>query len=312
MRSDTGAPEDRPPEQHADPSGARLSRVRRAQARAAAAKAEAKRLADRAEAERAHHGSLDAVFEIADHDSEIGGSIMACALAYRLFIWLLPLGLVAIPGLGLYSQEASETPERAARSIGLAGLVAGSVAEAAKSSTRWYALVVGIPLLVWATRSLLRALLVTHRLVWTDARGPGAKPTLWATAQLLAGLLGFFVISAFASAARARSSDGGVLVTLVVIIPYGALWVLISTRLPHHHAPWRALLPGALLFAVGIEVLSFVTAYIIAPQATSKQGTYGVLGLAAALLLALFLLSRLAIASASVNAILWKRHTRGQ
>ena len=175
MRSDTGAPEDPSPDQHGDPSEAQLGRVKRAQARAAAAKAEAQRLADRAEAERAHHRSLDAVYEIADHDSDIGGSIMACALAYRLFIWLLPLALVAIPGLGLYSQEASETPERAARSIGLAGLVAGSVAEASKSSTRWYALIVGIPILVWATRSLLRALLVTHRLVWSDARGARCK-----------------------------------------------------------------------------------------------------------------------------------------
>lgn len=312
MRSDTGAPEDPSTEQHGDPPEAQVGRVKRAQARAAAARAEAQRLAVRAEAERAHHRSLDAVYEIADHDSDIGGSIMACALAYRLFIWLLPLALVVIPGLGLYSQEASETPERAARSIGLAGLVAGSVAEASKSSTRWYALIVGIPILVWATRSLLRALLVTHRLVWSDARGPGAKPTLLATAQLLVGLLGFFAISALGSAARARSSDGGVLVTLVIIIPYGALWLLISARLPHHHAPWRALLPGALLFAVGIVVLNFVTAYIIAPQATSKQSTYGALGLAAALLLALFLISRLVIASAATNAVLWERHTRGQ
>ncbi len=313
MRSDTGAPEGPSPDQHGDPSEAHPGRVKRAQARAAAAKAEAQRLAERAEAERAHHRSLDAVYEIADHDSDIGGSIMACALAYRLFIWLLPLALVAIPGLGLYSQEASETPERAARSIGLAGLVAGSVAEASKSSTRWYALIVGIPILVWATRSLLRALLVTHRLVWSDARGgPGAKPTLFATGQLLVGLLGFFAISAFGSYARGRSSDGGVLVTLVIIIPYGALWLLISARLPHQHAPWRALVPGAVLFAIGIVVLNFVTAYVIAPQATSKQSTYGALGLAAALLLALFLISRLAIASAAMNAVLWERHTRGQ
>jgi uncharacterized BrkB/YihY/UPF0761 family membrane protein len=248
------------------------------------------------------------VFEMADHDSRIGGSIMAGALAYRLFIWLLPFALVAIAGLGFAADADSETPQKAARSLGLAGLVAGSVAQAARSSARWYALLAGIPLLLVATRSVLRALLVTHRLVWTDFGGEARKPTLGATARLLAALTGLFVISALASAARARSAGTGVLVTLASLIPYAALWLLVSIRLPHHRdATWRALLPGALLFAVGLEALHFVTVYVIAPQAASKQGTYGALGIAAALLLSLFLISRLAIAAAVMNAILWKR-----
>ena len=35
-----------------------------------------------------------------ERDSEVGGGIIAGALAYRLFIWLLPLALVAVAGLG--------------------------------------------------------------------------------------------------------------------------------------------------------------------------------------------------------------------
>jgi len=54
-----------------------------------------------------------------------------------------------------------------------------------------------------------------------------------------------------------------------------------------------------------------VTAYVIAPQAVSKQGTYGSLGIAAALLLGLYLISRLVVATAVVNATLAGRRARG-
>ena len=52
-----------------------------------------------------------------------------------------------------------------------------------------------------------------------------------------------------------------------------------------------------------------VTAYFIAPQAESRQGTYGSLGVAATLLFGLYLISRLLIASAVLNAILWQRRS---
>jgi uncharacterized BrkB/YihY/UPF0761 family membrane protein len=56
-------------------------------------------------------------------------------------------------------------------------------------------------------------------------------------------------------------------------------------------------------------VLQVVTAYFLAPYAITKQGTYGALGAAAALLFALFLISRLIVGAAVVNATLWERRT---
>src|SRR6185436_11288322 len=105
------------------------------------------------------HESVDAVFEMVDRDKQVGGGIMAGALAYRFFIWLLPLALVLVGGLGLTSDAASRSPESAARSLGLAGLVTSSVANAANSPAHWYAFLIGLPVLVWATRGLLRALI---------------------------------------------------------------------------------------------------------------------------------------------------------
>jgi uncharacterized BrkB/YihY/UPF0761 family membrane protein len=114
-----------------------------------------------------------------------------------------------------------------------------------------------------------------------------------------------------ASALRASSTELGVLATLLAVVPYAALWVLVTLQLPHRDAPWTALIPGAVLFGVGVEVFQGVVAYLITPLALAKQGTYGSLGIAAALLFGLFLISRLAVGAADVNATLWERRTRG-
>jgi membrane protein len=271
---------------------------------------DAKALAERARVERERHQSVDAAFEAVERDGEVGGGIIAGSLAYRLFIWLLPLALVCVAGLGLASDAASETPDEAAEQLGLEGLVSSSIADAANSSSRWYALLIGVPVLFWATRSVLRVLIGAHRLVWMDARATAPKATPVAALKLLVLMLSFGAVATVASALRSWSSAPGLLATLLSLAAYSGLWLLISLQLPHRGSDWRALIPGAVLFGVGIDVLNVVIAYVITPWALAKQGTYGALGVAAALLVALFMVSRLAVAAAVVNATLWERGLR--
>jgi uncharacterized BrkB/YihY/UPF0761 family membrane protein len=285
-------------------------RFERARQRKAALEARAKQLAERGEAERSRHASVDAAYEMVDRDLEVGGGIVAGALAYRLFIWLLPLALVVVAGLGIAAHAESESPQDAANSLGLAGLVSNSIATSSKGSARWYALIVGIPILLFATRSVLRVMIGIHRLVWTDVRARAPRPTFGASAMLLGALVMLFVISGVASALRAWSAGWGLLATIAVVLPYAGLWLLVSRRLPHRESSWQALIPGALVFGVGIEVIHIVAAYFIAPYAVAKQGTYGALGVAAALLVGLFLISRLIVGAAIVNATLSERRTR--
>jgi hypothetical protein len=95
--------------------------------------ADSERLVRRAQDERRRHRSVDAVFEMAERDSEVGGGIIAGALAYRLFIWLLPLALIAVAGLGIAADASSESPEEQAESVGLEGLVSSSIAAGTRS-----------------------------------------------------------------------------------------------------------------------------------------------------------------------------------
>ena len=70
------------------------------------------------------------------------------------------------------------------------------------------------------------------------------------------------------------------------------------------------LLPGAIAVGVGAGILQMLAAYLLAPYALQKQGTYGALGLAAAVLLSLWALGRLLVGGAEINATLWDRKGR--
>jgi uncharacterized BrkB/YihY/UPF0761 family membrane protein len=86
-----------------------------------------------------------------------------------------------------------------------------------------------------------------------------------------------------------------------------AAWWLVSYFLPHGDAPPQALIPGAILFAVGVGALRVATVYYFARKVTSASSWYGELGGAAVLLAWLYLVGRLIVASAFLNASLWNR-----
>jgi uncharacterized BrkB/YihY/UPF0761 family membrane protein len=292
----------------ADEAAGRRARLRQ---RREALQARADRLAERAQDERGQRGWVDAIFEIADRDGEVAGGIIAGALAYRVFLWLLPFGLVFVGGIGVVADMTSRSPKNLGASLGIAGIVANSMHSASDSHAPWYALIVGVPLLLYATRSVLRVLIGTHRLVWGEIRGARPKPTYVDAAKLLGIFLGFFALAGLAGWARERSPAAGLVATLGVSVGFTGLWLWTTMQLPHRDADWRDLVPGAAAVGVGLGILQIAAAYLLAPYALEKQGTYGALGLAAAVLLSLWGMGRLIIGGAEINATLWERKTRG-
>jgi len=57
------------------------------------------------------------------------------------------------------------------------------------------------------------------------------------------------------------------------------VWLLVALRLPHGMAPWAALVPGAVLYAAGTEVVHAVIAHAITPWAVARQGCTAASGL---------------------------------
>lgn len=56
------------------------------------------------------------------------------------------------------------------------------------------------------------------------------------------------------------------LVFAVMIVPIAGLWLWVSLRLPHGTASWKALLPGALLVAVGFQVVHGMVVWLLGPK----------------------------------------------
>ena len=99
-----------------------------------------------------------------------------------------------------------------------------------------------------------------------------------------------------------------IFIRVAVLATIIALWVVVSWLLPR--APdttWQALLPGAVLVAAGMVVLQFLTVYFFSRYIEDKTETYGAIGASLAILFWAYLLGRLVVTSAFLNAERWRR-----
>jgi uncharacterized BrkB/YihY/UPF0761 family membrane protein len=257
---------------------------------------------------RTQNELVDAALEAGDLDRRRAGSLLAGGIAFRLFLWLLPAALFAAGIVGLFHPSGSVQPDRVARRLGLGASVAAIVHGAAKQSQRAPValLAIGVVLTLYMSTSLIRALRTAFVLAWEEPFG--RRPHVLRDGAILSGAL-VFALSSQTVISYLRHQVGleSVLLSLLSIALAVALWLGVSLLLPHADAHWKALLPGAALFATGVGLMHYATVYYFAPKLAKEGSLYGSLGTAAVLLLWLFILSRIAVASAFLNAALWRR-----
>jgi len=252
---------------------------------------------------------LDAVFQVGEHDREVAGGLLAGAIAFRLFLWLVPFALVAVTVLGALVADADMSLGELARRFGVVGVMAKYVGDASAQSntTLVIVLVLSLYALFIASRSALRALRLAHLLAWEMpivrfVRSTGTA--LW----FALGAMALIGAGGLVNSWRVAHPGPGLLLLLALMVVDGAAWLAASWYLPHpRDVPLRGLVPGAVLFAAGLEALRLVTVLWYAARIEHSSELYGGLGAAVALLAWLYLLGRLAISSAVVNASLWRR-----
>jgi uncharacterized BrkB/YihY/UPF0761 family membrane protein len=263
----------------------------------------------RAEAARDRWSAVDALFDTRDRDRRVVGNVLAGAVAFRLFVYLLPLMLAVVTVLGIAFGLDPDSPDDLGDSLGLSRYVVESVTTASQESHR--SLWVLVPLTLWAIYTggvgAAKVLHATHALAWDQPVERLRHPAL---AALVAFGSATAVVASIGTLQALREESEGLGLGFVVLEVAALVGValVVDLLLPRHPAARpRDLLPGAVLLGGGLWLLHVVSAYFLAYRIASSSELYGSLGVAAALLAWLFVLGRLLVGSAVLNATLWQR-----
>ncbi|MGD9571444.1 MAG: YihY/virulence factor BrkB family protein [Thermoleophilia bacterium] len=297
-------PPDRDVTTHADddPPRSRPGRIAAAQELAKRRKEDALRYADEA---RERSATVATGFAIAERDRERLGGLLAGAVAYRMFLWLLPYALLVVGILGAITGLDEETPDKLARDLGMQSLLTDVLKDAASQRGWWIAILLGLFGTAYAGIGAVRSLRIAHAAAWGVAPDKMTRP-LMASGVLFGIVIGLSLASVLVGFIRERSPLGGLVAILLTILLYFIVWLRVSAYMPRRPTPMRALVPGALIVAVGLEILHMVTVYYLADRAERATSVYGTIGAALTLLLWLFILARLMVGGAVVNAELWR------
>jgi uncharacterized BrkB/YihY/UPF0761 family membrane protein len=260
-------------------------------------------LRTRVDTARAEHRSLQLGFGLVERDAAIGGGLLAGALAYRLFVLLLPSALLFVSGLGLYAESVDKSPAKVAADAGLHGLIASEVASAAASRHRAVVFLLILPAVVYAMVTLYRAIAKVHAIAWYGS-GRVVRTTRKGVGVFAAALVLQFVAVETVGWIRRGDQFGGFAALLVYLVLVGGVWLAVLMQLPHRPVRWPQLLPGALLVGVGLFFVNVFNVYVTTRLVENRANTYGALGIATALLFSLVLVGRLIVLSAEVNAML--------
>ncbi len=238
-------------------------------------------------------------------DQEIAGSVLAAALAYRVFIWLLPLALVLVAGFGF---TGTSFTSHALSDLGVTNYVSQSVSDTAHSGSwigRVAIIVSGTIVFLYETYVLLRTLRAISAFSWHMRVRPMRKPhtqVLLFLGLSLALVVGLALTNKIAGA---LVFPLGLLLAIASLLIVPAYVVAISLMLlPNRAARWTAFIPGALLVYATYAVVHLLATLLVVPWVAHKQATYGVLGISAGLLFMMFVFGRVIELACSLNAVM--------
>ncbi|WP_236790923.1 YhjD/YihY/BrkB family envelope integrity protein [Amycolatopsis sp. GM8] len=254
----------------------------------------------------ARYPPVAVLVEMARRDRAISGRLLAAALAFRIFVWLLPCTLLVVAVLGFIAKEAAlpDLAERARLSPLTRSLLEQIGGQAQQG--RYVVGGVGLVSLAFASTALGRTLDgVRGRAI--PGLPPGSRRAGVARAARYAGILLTIALTGFLGPLIQSATDiPTVVVSVVTLGIFIALGIALLRTDPL--TPRRDLVPGAVLFALGLEVLRLVAAYFLPAKLTRASELYGALGVAAALLVWLTLMARLVVLGHLLNAVLVDRH----
>jgi membrane protein len=261
---------------------------------------------------RKESAPIDVAFRVIEADRQYAGGLIAGGMAFRIFVVLVPFAFFVVTAFGFVAEAvSSDSPQSLARDLGITGLMASAINASVGSSTwqRVVTMLAAAYALLWATWTLVRAMRTVYGLAWAQPPSQHLarpwRPTLWVVAAMLV----MFLVEATVGVVLDESGLlAAIAVELLAVALIIAVWIVVSLLLPREpDAGWQAMVPGAVLVGVGAAVLQFLTIYFFSRYVESKTETYGSIGASLAILLWAYLLGRLVVTSAFLNAARWRR-----
>jgi uncharacterized BrkB/YihY/UPF0761 family membrane protein len=245
-----------------------------------------------------------------ERDGTAAGTLLGSALAFRLFLFFLPLvlllvGLAGLTGGFLDADRVSETAN-------LTGLLAAQVSSAFDQSntTAWLATLTGLFGIASTGRSLSRVLSGASALAWQT---PVRRKT---TVRVLGTVVGLVVALALMATLVGRAQAvGGVAVASLSLVGavavYVVVWLSIAQVLPRSTTDPGANIPGAVLVGGSLAGLQALSQLVLPGQISSASQLYGAIGSTIAILGWFFILGRVIVFSFVLNAVIFERFGSG-
>jgi uncharacterized BrkB/YihY/UPF0761 family membrane protein len=265
----------------------------------------------RVEASRSSNAGVDTAFQVYERDRDRLGPLLSAAIAFRLFLVFVPYVAFLVIVAGLFGVDRSDLA-----TAGIGGITAKSITDV--SSQPLWGRILTLLLVAWAlllaSRSMVKALRLTYAAAWELGR-PRFRDTTKTGLVFLGLVAAATVTTGLARQAREGADAAGWVVTVFLVFAiYLATWIVACVLLPRaQEAGWTAMLPGAVLFALGAQVIHIAVVVWFAPRIDSATARYGALGIAILLLGGVYLVGRLMVAAAFLNATMWfRRQGRGR
>lgn len=255
---------------------------------------------------------LKVALDVQERVGETNGGAIASAATVMFFVALFPLILVAIAVVGFLASGDATVAGDIVDSLGLSGRAAEQVTDAVghAQDSRRTASVVGFLGLLWSGLGVTSAVSLAVRTPW-QRKVEGFRSKLFGLVWLVGGALtsagavgaGALLNSTPEVVPRPVTSAFLVAVGLALELAF-FLWTFWA--LGDRRTGWRALFPGAVLGAVGFEVLKLAATVVVPRMVASSSSLYGPLGVVFALLAWLTLFSRLIVYASALNAVRWE------
>jgi YihY family inner membrane protein len=247
-----------------------------------------------------------------------GGSL-AALLTFYGFLSLFPLLLLLVTILGFFNGSEHSFVQRVENSAFSQFPVVGTKLSSnihGLQGRSVLGLIVGILFVLWGSQGALQTAQYAQAEIWNI---PGVnRPNFWARlgrTGLMMLVLGLFLLASTVLAGvvtighhGAWAVVGAVVVSLVVNV---GLFVVAFRLLTPKQIPWKDMVPGSIVGAVGWTVLQYLGGVLVEHSLRNTSKEYGTFALVLGLISFLFLAAQVTLYAAEVNVVrvrhLWPR-----